>query len=262
MGTRKAISTKTRFEVFKRDSFKCQYCGAAAPEAVLHIDHINPVAKGGDNHITNLITSCAACNGGKGARKLDDHSEVAKQKAMLDELSVRREQLEMMMNWREGLKSIKSDELNRVQRYIIDSFGGEYTLNETGNNKVKMWLRKYSLKEILDAVDVCTGQYLSDKNGVITSETWNKAFEYIPRVIYGKRLEKDNPSRAEAMRARGRLRKLFNHINEWEALNLIEGMINAGLDSDDVLRFATQHRHWSHFRSGAESFLKDVSDGV
>ena len=30
---RKTISKKTRFEVFKRDSFKCQYCGASAPEA-------------------------------------------------------------------------------------------------------------------------------------------------------------------------------------------------------------------------------------
>lgn len=27
MAERKNISTKTRFEVFKRDGFKCQYCG-------------------------------------------------------------------------------------------------------------------------------------------------------------------------------------------------------------------------------------------
>ncbi|MFX5785200.1 HNH endonuclease, partial [Acinetobacter baumannii] len=48
MATRKNISTKTRFEVFKRDSFKCQYCGRCAPEVILHVDHIHPVSKGGE----------------------------------------------------------------------------------------------------------------------------------------------------------------------------------------------------------------------
>jgi hypothetical protein len=163
----------------------------------------------------------------------------------------------MMMNWREGLKSIQVDELTRVQNYIINSFGEKYSLNDLGIKKVKMWMRKYSIKEILDAVDVCSGQYLTDREGNITPETWNKAFDYIPRVVYGKRLEKDNPARAEAMRARGRLRRLFNYINESEALDLIERLINAGLDVDNVLKFATKHRHWSHFQSGAEQFLRD-----
>ena len=67
---RVALSKKMRFEVFKRDSFKCQYCGRSAPEVVLHVDHIQPVAKDGTNDIFNLITSCADCNGGKGAREL------------------------------------------------------------------------------------------------------------------------------------------------------------------------------------------------
>lgn len=44
---RKAISKKTRFDVFKRDGFTCQYCGAHPPEVVLHIDHIIAVAEGG-----------------------------------------------------------------------------------------------------------------------------------------------------------------------------------------------------------------------
>jgi 5-methylcytosine-specific restriction endonuclease McrA len=30
--TRKALSKKLRFEVFKRDNFTCQYCGRAAPD--------------------------------------------------------------------------------------------------------------------------------------------------------------------------------------------------------------------------------------
>lgn len=68
--TRKEIGKKTRFEVFKRDGFTCQYCGNHPPAVVLHVDHIHPVAEGGTNDQDNLITSCEACNLGKGARLL------------------------------------------------------------------------------------------------------------------------------------------------------------------------------------------------
>jgi hypothetical protein len=71
MATRKSMSKKTRFEIFKRDGFTCQYCGAQPPDAVLVVDHINPVANGGDNDHLNLITSCEVCNQGKGARLLE-----------------------------------------------------------------------------------------------------------------------------------------------------------------------------------------------
>lgn len=70
MAERKALSKKTRFEIFKRDGFTCQYCGATPPDVVLEIDHINPVVNGGSNDEMNLITSCFECNRGKGARQL------------------------------------------------------------------------------------------------------------------------------------------------------------------------------------------------
>lgn len=68
---RKAISKGLRFDIFKRDSFTCQYCGAQPPNVVLHIDHIVPVVDGGDNDPLNLVTSCGACNIGKGAKRLE-----------------------------------------------------------------------------------------------------------------------------------------------------------------------------------------------
>jgi len=67
---RKAISKKVRFDIFKRDLFTCQYCGSTPPGVILHVDHIVPVAKGGGNQDDNLITSCSACNLGKGAGSL------------------------------------------------------------------------------------------------------------------------------------------------------------------------------------------------
>lgn len=79
--TRKAISKKLRFDVFKRDGFSCQYCGAHPPQAILHVDHITPVIEGGGNNIDNLVTSCDACNLGKGARALSEIPQSLKDKA-------------------------------------------------------------------------------------------------------------------------------------------------------------------------------------
>jgi hypothetical protein len=52
----------TRFHVFKRDNFRCQYCGRSSDEVTLEIDHLVPVSKGGTNDFDNLITACRECN--------------------------------------------------------------------------------------------------------------------------------------------------------------------------------------------------------
>jgi len=89
MAKRQSLSKKLRFEVFKRDSFTCQYCGNSAPAVVLNADHIHPVSKDGETDLLNLITACFDCNAGKKDRLLSDDTAVAKQKAQLDQLNAR-----------------------------------------------------------------------------------------------------------------------------------------------------------------------------
>lgn len=67
---RLSMSTKTRFEVFHRDWFTCQYCGRQAPDAVLEVDHRTPHSAGGTDHPDNLLTACWDCNSGKSDRDM------------------------------------------------------------------------------------------------------------------------------------------------------------------------------------------------
>lgn len=60
-----AVSKRLRFEIFRRDNHICYYCGRKPPEVELTIDHVLPVALGGDDTATNLVTACTECNGGK-----------------------------------------------------------------------------------------------------------------------------------------------------------------------------------------------------
>ncbi len=64
--SREAVSIALRFHILRRDSFTCQYCGAKAPDAALHVDHVMPVVDGGTNEPENLVAACVRCNIGKG----------------------------------------------------------------------------------------------------------------------------------------------------------------------------------------------------
>jgi len=58
----------TRFNLFLRDEFTCQYCGAR--DQNLTFDHVVPRARGGRTTWENVVASCGPCNLHKGARSL------------------------------------------------------------------------------------------------------------------------------------------------------------------------------------------------
>ena len=58
----------TRFKVFLRDRFACQYCGVALPSHELTFDHVIPRSRGGRPTWENVVTACAPCNLKKGRR--------------------------------------------------------------------------------------------------------------------------------------------------------------------------------------------------
>lgn len=66
-----AISRRLRFEILRRDGHTCRYCGAKAPDVALTVDHVIPVALGGSDDPSNLVTACAECNAGKSSIPAD-----------------------------------------------------------------------------------------------------------------------------------------------------------------------------------------------
>ncbi|MDE5054870.1 HNH endonuclease [Niallia taxi] len=59
------IPEEIKAEIFERDNYSCQYCGA---DRQLSIDHIRPEVKGGTLLRNNLVTACKRCNSKKGDR--------------------------------------------------------------------------------------------------------------------------------------------------------------------------------------------------
>ncbi len=48
-----------RNRIYKRDNYKCVYCGS---KNNLTLDHVLPKSRGGKNEWANLVTSCSKCN--------------------------------------------------------------------------------------------------------------------------------------------------------------------------------------------------------
>jgi 5-methylcytosine-specific restriction endonuclease McrA len=59
----------TRFNVFLRDRFECQYCGSTDD---LTFDHLMPRSKGGQTEWENVLAACSPCNLRKGNKRCEE----------------------------------------------------------------------------------------------------------------------------------------------------------------------------------------------
>lgn len=259
--SREPLSKKLRFEVFKRDGFACQYCGRKAPEVILHCDHIKPVADGGGNDILNLATSCIDCNSGKGARKLSDNATLTKQLDQLEELNERREQIEMMIEWRDHLSQLDSDVLERLAERYSKLTEGSFSLNVTGRDNLRKLIKKFGVDLVLRAMDEAAISYLKrGDDGKFTRESGEEFFSRIGGVARVLKDSEDRPHMRQLYYIRGILRRRLNYFNDWKAMKLMEEAVAYDIDLDWLEGFAKGARNWSQFRRTLQKFIAEQQE--
>lgn len=152
---RKAVGTKQRFEIFKRDEFTCQYCGAHPPAAILHVDHIVAVANGGTNDDDNLLTSCSQCNLGKGARRLTDVPQSLASKA-----AETREREAQIAGYNAVMAAkrarVEDDTWSTLHRYM-EHFKRD-RISEADFQSVKRFVELLGAHDCMDAMDMAIGR--------------------------------------------------------------------------------------------------------
>lgn len=255
MAKRAPLSKKTRFEVFKRDAFTCQYCGQKAPDVVLHVDHISPVSKGGGNDLLNLITACVACNSGKGARALSDLSVAEVQKAQLEELRQKHEQLEALIAWRDSSRDLTERKVDEAVRAINGYLSGE-EVNDVGRQKIRNVLNKHSLDTVLKAIDACAEKYLDGGRaaGARHRQYVSLFFQQLPMFCKVVALPREEQ---EFRYVRGILKNRVGPLDKQdmdEALYLIRTAVDAGVDIEALKEFTKNVDDYSQWRSEVASF--------
>lgn len=96
------VSARLRFEILRRDGFRCHYCGATPGERELHVDHVIPEALGGTDEPGNLVTACVPCNLGK-ASVPPDAPTVAAVSAAAERWAGALQEARMRMAYEDGM---------------------------------------------------------------------------------------------------------------------------------------------------------------
>lgn len=240
---RKSISKKIRFEVFKRDKFTCQYCGKKAPDVVLNVDHIVPVAEGGGNDILNLITSCFDCNNGKRAIPLDKNIELDKQRRELELLEERRTQIDMMFKWKQELSSMEDYEIEKIQEYLSDNYS--ISLTDIGVSNMKKEIKKYGLEEVLEVIDIVFEQYDDNEN----------AIKSIGKICNSRKIQKEHPEYKDIYYLSKIGENRCPYYNKAAMVSYLKNNYDF-MDFDCLKDIFSNCRNWTELRKSVEEYYE------
>lgn len=253
MAERKPIPKKLRFEVFKRDAFTCQYCGKKAPDVVLEVDHIKPVSKGGKNELLNLVTACFDCNRGKKNIELSDDTAVKKQQKQLQELAERKEQLEMMLEWRSGLSDLENEYVEAVAD--VFSKKTDWDVSSKGKSEIRKWIKRFGFDEVILASDISIETYY---NGTLSG--FNKAFEKVAGICFNRKRDVDE-KRKESYAEYAVNVALNNGIASQNNLKTIREYFLLYVKTEDDFQkakvFLDGSRNWADFWTKMETVFKN-----
>jgi hypothetical protein len=150
-----AVSKRTRFEIFKRDAFTCQYCGRTPPTVVLECDHVTPVAGGGGDEEDNLITACFDCNRGKSdvplavvipstAERMAREQELADQSRAYSDFKLEQRKLE----------EAEIDDVGRIWFNNFKKKKDEFAFGPGREPTIRTFLRRLTKAEVLEAIEI------------------------------------------------------------------------------------------------------------
>lgn len=172
---REPLSKKTRFQVFCRDGFTCQYCRREGEEIKLRVDHIFPVSAGGGNELFNLVTSCHDCNAGKSdevllnlgiryhalrcAQSICDELERGGNRGDAGALRMLNERFFALRRWIDGYTD---KHITRTQDVLH-----RLATEESGDIQRISWMHGHLIEDSLDhAISQAKGQYWFRERGL------------------------------------------------------------------------------------------------
>ena len=175
---------RIKFEVFEKDSFKCQYCGSVAPIVTLQLRRIQEIQQSEKWLDTAFLsTSCAACE-----KKQAGEAENAKRSEFIsiDELEERLQQLKMLINWRKGMLKIRKQQLANLVQYWENKVP-KSPVDNIQRREILRYINKFSGDEIRAAMDMAADKFLkTEADGSLNQESISNALHKIPEICAQK----------------------------------------------------------------------------
>lgn len=237
---RKTISKKTRFEVFKRDSFTCQYCGRKSPDVVLEVDHIKPVSKGGENSILNYVTSCFDCNRGKSNKTLSENHALEKERTQLEILNEKREQMRLMIDWKKELQNLENEQIVAIEEYFES--GTNVQFSDEGKQDIRKLIKSFGFEEVLESTIASVTQYYDG-----TPESVEKCGSYISKICVMREKEKRDPWLKDKLYIRGILKNRVRILDPGRLTKALDSIVHWEVDVNILKDYAKECADWNDF---------------
>jgi len=242
-----ALTKKTRFTVFERDGFTCQYCGRKPPEIILNADHIVSRKDGGDDDIDNLITSCRDCNIGKFSKSLPKKPNQYKKK--IADLKEKTSQLEGYYEYLKNKNAEDLKKLNIFNKAWQDSFPDEH-LTDKGLRAINKLLHTYTADQIFEAIKI-TGEAGKDAEA---------AFPYMHGVLKNLKLKQDNPEAYEEKREIYKIRMKLMYKYPYYNDRLFWKWVNDGALAREININMEEAESWSNLKYLMEELLYEATN--
>jgi len=206
--------------------------------------------------LTNLITACMPCNLGKRDVALNEHAAVNKARAQMDELQERREQLELMMQWRESLRDLDQEAVERIAEYWQGHTPG-WSVNDNGKRSIKKWLQQFSVEEICKAMDAAATSYLEFNGEKVTEESWSLAFDKIVGICRVNRASETDPDIKQLYYIRGILRKRIpGYFDDAKSLQYLKNARSWDIPLEELSTMARSVNNWSGFTAAVGEAIR------
>lgn len=177
---RQPMGKRLRFEIMKRDGFRCRYCGATPDQSLLHVDHVIPVAGGGTNDPVNLVTACQPCNSGKAHKLLNDQIPPPKNVPTKKELKAQKEQVAAYL---EAMKEAQS-----IRDSVVEAFAEVWEariglMSEGAMQRLRVLTETVDHKIIAEAIDVTAKSKLATAGQEFDTYQAKQQLRYFSAVV-------------------------------------------------------------------------------
>lgn len=257
-----SLSPSLRRLILERDEFTCTECGQQVPKVLLYIDKIlspeTEEAFAGQPEEDKYTCLCESCY-----KQAHGHLQVK----AATRTTERRQQLEMMVEWRRENRSLASD----ANAYLIDYINGKiepYSLTKQGAQNVRKAIRKSNFTTALDAIDETFDHYVTyDKGEDINKASVDEFLSKIGGYLYINSLP---PVEKEMYHILNSCKSRFRWWDQQTAkglvLNYIDALREQGWSEDriledlktELLRASNEQRNWSQWTDLLEKWTSDI----
>ena len=248
------VFKRIKFEVFEKDSYRCQYCGNVAPNITLKLHRIQEV-QNNDNWLdpAYLSTSCVSCEDKRQGKSAGRNASAF---IMLDELEERLEQLKMLISWRKGMVKIRRSQLIGIIDFWQDLVPGIY-LNDDQKRVLLSLMNKYSSDEIRSSMRAVAKEKLQRQTDeTLTKDAHDVAFEKIPETCIRNSKAKKNHEIEELYQIHDVLKeRLQGFFDSDRAIQWLNYARSWEVNTEELAHMALKVTNWTQFSCNIDEMV-------